>query len=75
MSMVDFIVGTLYSTRRELGLSLLDGVVLLMSSVGSCAIVPLVWHSILSVRLTSPYSLLGVSVAVPGRSHKVGVTP
>jgi hypothetical protein len=62
-----------YSTGMGLGLLPLDGVVLLTSSIGSYAVVLLVWCSILFVRYTSPFSLLGVGIAVPGGSHKVGL--
>jgi hypothetical protein len=65
--------GDLNSTRRELSLLPLYGVVPLMSSVGSCAVIPLVWCFILSVRYTSPCSLLGASVAVPCRFRKVSL--
>jgi hypothetical protein len=34
----------------------LGGVVLLMSSVRSCIVVPLVWRPILFIRNTGPYS-------------------
>jgi hypothetical protein len=57
----------------ELGLLPLDSLVLLTLSIGSCAIVPIVWHSILSVWYASLCSMFGVVVAVPGGSRKVGL--
>jgi hypothetical protein len=59
----------LYSTRVEFGLLLPGGVAPTVSSARSCAVVPLVWHHVLSIRHMGSYSHSDANVVVLGGSR------
>jgi hypothetical protein len=56
---------------EEFGLLSWVALALLVSSIGACAIVFLMWYSVLSIRRFCPFSLFDANVVVPDGTCRV----